>query len=282
MSSYDYTPTCNRLQVVVQRLMAAEADPNVQDRLGLSALMVASISGEAECVRVLMRGGAKLDLLEDHGYSALALAELHGQHLVVKLLKQPPARERGRKQRLERQATTALATAALATAALATAALTTTALGSSGATLAAARAASAHAAAAAPAAQHSLPGAQHSSPEVERHAEMPAEPAQLPASKQMRLEKADAKANADKDVAAQIVSYLSYQRSLSCRACRTVASHGASTVHGGTAFTGADGAAVTATQPSLSWTVHDGRFFAHHVRAHRSVTPSPSPSPRPL
>jgi len=29
---------------VVQRLLAAEADPNVQDRLGLSALMVAAIS----------------------------------------------------------------------------------------------------------------------------------------------------------------------------------------------------------------------------------------------
>ena len=83
--------------------MAAEADPNVQDRLGLSALMVASISGEAECVRVLMQGGAKTDLLEDHGYTALALAQLHGQHLVVKLLKQPPARERGRKLRLGRQ-----------------------------------------------------------------------------------------------------------------------------------------------------------------------------------
>ena len=55
--------------------MAAEADPNVQDRLGLSALMVASISGEAECVRVLMQGGAKTDLLEDHGYTALALAQ---------------------------------------------------------------------------------------------------------------------------------------------------------------------------------------------------------------
>ena len=31
-------------QAVVQRLLAAEADPNVQDRLGLSALMVAAIS----------------------------------------------------------------------------------------------------------------------------------------------------------------------------------------------------------------------------------------------
>ena len=99
---------CKRRQAVVQRLMAAEADPNVQDRLGLSALMVAAISanpshgpnpnpipdpdpdpdpdpnpnpnpnpnpspspnpnpnpnqvaaisGEAECVRVLMQGGA--------------------------------------------------------------------------------------------------------------------------------------------------------------------------------------------------------------------------------
>ena len=45
-------------------------------------------------MRVLMRGGARTDLLEDHGYTALALAKLHGQHLVVKLLKQPPARER--------------------------------------------------------------------------------------------------------------------------------------------------------------------------------------------
>ena len=36
-------PTASR-HAVVQRLMAAEADPNVQDRLGLSALMVAAIS----------------------------------------------------------------------------------------------------------------------------------------------------------------------------------------------------------------------------------------------
>ena len=50
-------PTASR-HAVLQRLMAAGADPNVQDRLGLSALMVAAISGEAECVRVLMQGGA--------------------------------------------------------------------------------------------------------------------------------------------------------------------------------------------------------------------------------
>ena len=62
-------PTASR-QAVVQRLMAAEADPNVQDQLGLSALMVAAISGEAECVRCLMQGGARSDLLEDNGYSA--------------------------------------------------------------------------------------------------------------------------------------------------------------------------------------------------------------------
>ena len=50
-------PTASR-RAVLQRLMAAGADPNVQDRLGLSALMVAAISGEAECVRVLMQGAA--------------------------------------------------------------------------------------------------------------------------------------------------------------------------------------------------------------------------------
>ena len=74
-------------------------------------------------MRVLMQGGARTDLLEDHGYTALALAQLHRQHLapsrqqaahptltpaltrirqhlVVKILKQPPPRERGRKFKL--------------------------------------------------------------------------------------------------------------------------------------------------------------------------------------
>ena len=62
----------------MQRLIDAQADPNTQDRLGLTALMVASISGEAGCVRHLLKGGARRDVCEGHGHSALSLAQLHG------------------------------------------------------------------------------------------------------------------------------------------------------------------------------------------------------------
>jgi len=225
-------PTASR-RAVLQRLMAAGADPNVQDRLGLSALMVAAISGEAECVRVLMQGGARTDLLEDHGYTALALAQLHGQHLVVKLLKQPPARAResgrgGRKARL---------------------------LGR----------------------QSSSSGRSRSSSRSIAFAAAP-----LPAH---------AKAEADADVAAQIDAYQRYQRSSLPPYQRTMealfgrAGAGAgggfgldaamsATVHGGMAFLGLsicdDDARLKAdrfkaAQLSVPWTVHDGRFFAHHV-----------------
>ena len=217
--------------------MAAGADPNVQDRLGLSALMVAAISGEAECVRVLMQGGARTDLLEDHGYTALALAQLHGQHLVVKLLKQPPAREResgrgGRKARLGRQSSNSSSS-------------------------------------------------RNSSRSI--------------AFAAARLQ-AHAKAEADADVAAQIDAYQRFQRSSlppyqrTLRALVGRAGAGAgggfgldaamsATVHGGMAFLGlsmcGDDARLKAdrfkaAQLSVPWTVHDGRFFAHHaLRASR-------------
>jgi hypothetical protein len=294
----------------VRRLLAAEADPNVQDQMGLSALMVASISGEAECVRVLMQGGARADLLEDHGYTALALAQLHRQHLVVKLLKQPPAGERGRKQRLGRQSSSSSSSS-------------TTAFTSLAAPLRAI-------------ANLARRGAKD---EADAKAQTPTlTPTPNPdPNPNPNPNQADAKAEADADIATQIAAYQRYQRSSSplqpsrsrttlsgragagAEAGRGVA--GSSTVHdgltptptptptqtptptpnpnpnpnpnqvhGGTAFTGcsshADGGADSFRRTrgqlqhgDVPWTVHDGRFFAHHVRAHPQPAPEPASEP---
>ena len=97
----DTAPTESR-QAIVLRLLNAEANPNMQDRLGLTALMVASISGEVGCVKNLLQAGARRDLCEDNGNTALTLAETYGQHLAVKVLKAPPVGSGGggRKQRM--------------------------------------------------------------------------------------------------------------------------------------------------------------------------------------
>lgn len=84
----DSTPSTTRV-LVVDRLLNARANVDAQDSLGLSALMVASISGEASCLKRLLQAGARRDLTEDNGHTALSLAETYGQHLAVKVLKQP-------------------------------------------------------------------------------------------------------------------------------------------------------------------------------------------------
>ena len=73
---------------VVYRLLRTGADPNVQDNMGLTALMIAAISGEVDCLKLLLQGGARPDLRERNGHTASTLAEMYGQHLVVKILKQ--------------------------------------------------------------------------------------------------------------------------------------------------------------------------------------------------
>ena len=71
---------------VVYRLLRAGADPNLQDNMGLTALMIAAISGEVDCLKLLLQAGARTDLRERNGHTAVMLAEMYGQHLVVKIL----------------------------------------------------------------------------------------------------------------------------------------------------------------------------------------------------
>ena len=73
---------------VVYRLLRAGADPNLQDNMGLTALMIAAISGEVDCLKLLLQAGARTDLRERNGHTAVMLADMYGQHLVVKILKQ--------------------------------------------------------------------------------------------------------------------------------------------------------------------------------------------------
>ena len=56
--------------------------------MGLTALMIAAISGEVDCLKLLLQAGARPDLRERNGHTAVMLADMYGQHLVVKILKQ--------------------------------------------------------------------------------------------------------------------------------------------------------------------------------------------------
>lgn len=71
---------------VAQALLAAGADPNVQDDIGLTALMVASGIGNAEIVKLLLSNGARSDLKDSTGRTALDSAKSRGHTEIVDLL----------------------------------------------------------------------------------------------------------------------------------------------------------------------------------------------------
>lgn len=65
----------NEHKTVIELLLQAHADPNLQaDDCGLTALMVAAMSGKVELVQLLLSQGAKIDL-KSGDYDALGLAE---------------------------------------------------------------------------------------------------------------------------------------------------------------------------------------------------------------
>ena len=90
-------------EMVVQLLLTAGAEPDHQDSLGLSALMVACVSGEADCIKILMRSRASAELREANGHTANSLAQMYGQHLALRLLQDsvnPAASPTGRAAKL--------------------------------------------------------------------------------------------------------------------------------------------------------------------------------------
>lgn len=92
---------------IVQLLLSAGAKPDHQDSLGLSALMVASVSGEADCIKILMRSRASAELREANGHTASSLAQMYGQHLAVRLLSSPAPSPTGRASKLRGSSTKA-------------------------------------------------------------------------------------------------------------------------------------------------------------------------------
>ena len=188
---------------------------------------------------------------------ALKLAELHGQHLVVKLLKQPPisGRRRARFRRPHRAHSPMLEEATGNGTGHCTATADAPRGGASGA-----RGSRVSGRALVDGASDVLPAHASASPH-----EPPGAHGVADSGLARSLREGE-----DDDLAAQIAAF---KRSLADRAELTRAGRAvgsAATVHGGTAFAerhGVGAAAASSSQLSVPWTVHDGRFFAHHVRA---------------
>lgn len=58
----------------LERLLALGADPNVCDKMGMSALAVAARAGRADCVQALLLAGADPDRADDSGHTPLMVA----------------------------------------------------------------------------------------------------------------------------------------------------------------------------------------------------------------
>ena len=63
---------------VVKLLLKNGAQVDLQDGGGWSALMCASVEGHAEVTKVLLEKGAQVDLKNNIGWSALMFASKHG------------------------------------------------------------------------------------------------------------------------------------------------------------------------------------------------------------
>uniref|UniRef100_A0A1X7VJ57 Uncharacterized protein n=1 Tax=Amphimedon queenslandica TaxID=400682 RepID=A0A1X7VJ57_AMPQE len=77
--------TDNHYQVV-ELLLKANADPNIQKKDGQTALMLASQSGHTESIELLLKAGADPDIKEEDGWTALMTACQGGHTKVVELL----------------------------------------------------------------------------------------------------------------------------------------------------------------------------------------------------
>ena len=71
---------------VVQILLKGGANPNIQEKDGWTALMTASQNGHSEVVQILLKGGADPNIQRVEGKAALMLASVNGHLYVVKIL----------------------------------------------------------------------------------------------------------------------------------------------------------------------------------------------------
>lgn len=91
-SSPDQSTTClmmaarNDNRPVLNLLLQNGAKVNVQDKYGWTALFYASYFGHANCAEVLLERGAHINLVDQDGMSCLIWAAGRGHHLVVDLL----------------------------------------------------------------------------------------------------------------------------------------------------------------------------------------------------
>jgi len=73
-------------QQETQRLLDAGAKPNVADERGWTALMMATLHGHTSVVRLLLKKGADVNLSNSTGGTALMMAALQGQDNILQLL----------------------------------------------------------------------------------------------------------------------------------------------------------------------------------------------------
>ena len=75
-----------RATPIVQLLLAAGADPNVQQQGGYTPLMSAASHGELEIMEALIRHGAKINLTDNEGKTARKMAVENHQKDAIELL----------------------------------------------------------------------------------------------------------------------------------------------------------------------------------------------------
>lgn len=71
---------------ILQALLHAGADPNLQNKSSHTALMLAAMRGHTESVKVLINAGAKLDIQDYNGHTALKWAKIHSYTETFNLL----------------------------------------------------------------------------------------------------------------------------------------------------------------------------------------------------
>ena len=77
----------------VKMWLMAGANINAQEKLyGTTALMIASLYGYTEIVKLLLEAGADVNTKNNDGYTALALASKNGYTKIVELLKEAGAK----------------------------------------------------------------------------------------------------------------------------------------------------------------------------------------------
>lgn len=80
----------HRILSILETLIQAGADLNLQDQLGDTALIWAAQFGNLEAVRILFHAGADYQIRNQAGFTALEVAAQHGYASLVTLLANPP------------------------------------------------------------------------------------------------------------------------------------------------------------------------------------------------